>query len=95
MEVVELGGPQSAGLASAAWQQVAGSAQSTNTGASWQCRIGDNGYFPGGNFMGTVGYAPFHNFESLIPADVEIKLTEIQQGLADGSIDTGVSPSKP
>ena len=35
-------------LTSAAWQQVGGSAQ-TNAGASWQCRVGDNGYNPGGS----------------------------------------------
>jgi basic membrane lipoprotein Med (substrate-binding protein (PBP1-ABC) superfamily) len=58
-------------------------------------RAAKNGYFPGGDFLGNVGYAPFHNFESRIPADVETKLAEIQQGLADGSIETGVSPAKP
>ena len=36
-------------LGSAAWQWVAGSAQSTNTGGSWQCRVGDNNYRPDGS----------------------------------------------
>jgi basic membrane lipoprotein Med (substrate-binding protein (PBP1-ABC) superfamily) len=54
-----------------------------------------NGYFPGGNFFGKVGYAPFHNFESRIPVAVRTRLAEIQQGLADGSIDTGVLWTKP
>ena len=36
-------------LTSAAWQQVGGSAQDTNAGASWQCRVGDGGYLPGGS----------------------------------------------
>jgi hypothetical protein len=35
-------------LTSAAWQWVGGSAQ-TNAGGSWQCRVGDNGYNPGGS----------------------------------------------
>ena len=54
-----------------------------------------NGYFPGGDFLGAVGYAPFHNFESRIPAEVKTKLAEIQQGLADGLIETGVLSTKP
>jgi basic membrane protein A len=53
------------------------------------------GYLPGGDFLGAVGYAPFHNFDSRIPFTVKAKLAEIQQGLADGSIETGVSPAKP
>ncbi|MGC1378332.1 MAG: BMP family ABC transporter substrate-binding protein [Anaerolineales bacterium] len=65
------------------------------TGVFELIKAAKNGYFPGGDFPGKVGYAPFHSFESRIPADVEIKLTEIQQGLADGSIETGVSPAKP
>ena len=36
-------------LTSAAWQQVGGSAQNTNAGASWQCRMGDDGYRPSGS----------------------------------------------
>jgi bacillopeptidase F len=34
-------------LSSAAWQWVGGSAQ-TNAAGSWQCRVGDNAYNPGG-----------------------------------------------
>jgi basic membrane protein A and related proteins len=37
-----------------------------------------------------ITYAPFHDAE--IPADVKAKLEEVRQGLADGSIGTGVDP---
>jgi basic membrane lipoprotein Med (substrate-binding protein (PBP1-ABC) superfamily) len=37
-----------------------------------------------------ITYAPFHDAE--IPADVASRLEEIRQGLADGSIDTGLDP---
>lgn len=38
-----------------------------------------------------VGFAPFHDAESAIPADVKAKLEEIAAGLKDGSIKTGVT----
>jgi basic membrane lipoprotein Med (substrate-binding protein (PBP1-ABC) superfamily) len=39
---------------------------------------------------GGITYAPFHDAD--IPEDVATQLEEIRQGLADGSIDTGVDP---
>jgi basic membrane protein A len=53
------------------------------------------GIFPGGNFTGQAGYAPFHNFESLIPADVKARLEEIDRSLRDGSLQTEVPEAKP
>lgn len=47
------------------------------------------GNFPSGNFMGEVGLAPFHDFDSAIPAAVKTRLQEIDAGLRDGSISTG------
>ncbi len=37
-----------------------------------------------------ITYAPFHDAD--IPDDAAAKLEEIRQGLADGSIDTGLDP---
>lgn len=53
------------------------------------------GTFKGGNFKGEVGLAPFHELESQVPQEVKDKLAEIEKGLKDGSIQTGVSPAKP
>lgn len=50
------------------------------------------GNFPAGNFIGTVGLAPFHDFDSQISAEVKAKLEEIDAGLQDGSISTGYNP---
>jgi basic membrane protein A len=47
------------------------------------------GNFPAGNFFGTVGLAPFHDFDSKVSADIKAKLEEIDAGLQDGSISTG------
>jgi len=51
-----------------------------------------DGAFPGGNYVGPVGLAPFHDFDSKIPQDVKDKLTAIDAGLKDGSISTGYTP---
>ncbi len=51
-----------------------------------------NGDFPGGNFVGETGLAPFHDFDSKVPQEVKDKLAEIDKGLRDGSISTGYAP---
>lgn len=48
-----------------------------------------NGEFPGGNYYGGAGLAPFHDFEDQVPQELKDKLDEVAKGLADGSIDTG------
>ncbi len=45
--------------------------------------------FPAGNYFGGAGLAPFHDFDSVIPADVQSALEDIDKGLKDGSISTG------
>jgi basic membrane protein A len=49
------------------------------------------GTFQGGNVVGPVGLAPFHDTDSQVPAEVKTKLEEIDKGLKDGSIQTGVT----
>ncbi len=58
-------------------------------------KLAKDGKFPGGNFYGDAGYAPFHDLESAVPAEVKAKLDEIAAGLKDGSIKTNVPPAKP
>ena len=50
------------------------------------------GDFPGGNYVGDVGLAPFHDFEDKVPQDVKDLLAKTKEGLLDGSIDTGYHP---
>jgi len=40
-----------------------------------------------------VGIAPYHDFDSKVPADVKAKIKDIQKKLADGSLQTGVTVS--
>jgi basic membrane protein A len=53
------------------------------------------GTIKAGNFVGTAGYAPYHDLDSKVPADVKTAMEKINAGLLDGSIKTGVSPTKP
>lgn len=53
-----------------------------------------DGTFKGGNNVGEVGLAPFHDMDSQIPAEAKTKLQEIDKGLKDGTIKTCVSPAK-
>ena len=49
-----------------------------------------DGTFPGGNYVGSTGLAPYHDTEAAVPADVKIQVEEVIAGLDDGSIETGV-----
>lgn len=48
-----------------------------------------------GNFTGLGGYAPYHDLDGEVPAEVKAAMEEINAGLLDGSIKTNVSPVKP
>lgn len=52
-------------------------------------KLSKDGQFPGGNYVGPVGLAPFHDFDSKIDQAIKDKLAEIDAGLKDGSITTG------
>jgi len=54
-----------------------------------------DGSIKAGNFTGAAGYAPYHDLDSSVPAEVKTAMEEINKGLLDGSISTGVSPAKP
>jgi basic membrane protein A len=58
-------------------------------------KAAQDGNFPAGNFVGDAGYAPFHDLESEVPAEVKTMMEEINAGLLDGSITTNVPPVKP
>ncbi len=49
-----------------------------------------DGSMKGGNFVGKVGLAPYHDFDSKIPADVKAKVTQISADVQSGKIKTGV-----
>ena len=58
-------------------------------------QLAKDGKFPVGNYYGDAGYAPFHDLDSEVPADVKSEMEKIAAGLLDGSIKTNVPPVKP
>lgn len=48
------------------------------------------GAFPGGNYVGNVGLAPYHNSEAAVSAEIQDQVTAVIAGLEDGTIETGV-----
>ena len=52
-------------------------------------RAARDGQWKGGNVVGEVGLAPFHDLDSQVPAAVKTRLAEIDKGLKDGSIKVG------
>jgi basic membrane protein A len=52
-----------------------------------------DGTIKGGNFVGKVGLAPFHDFESLVPPEVVSELDQIKADLESGKLKTdGTQP---
>jgi len=58
-------------------------------------KLAQEGNAPGGNYLGNAGYAPYHDLDSEVPADVKAEMETINAGLLDGSITTDVPPVKP
>ncbi len=54
-----------------------------------------DGSFPGGNFVGQVGLAPFHEFEDKVSPEIKTQLEDIRKQLDDGTLKTNVAPAKP
>jgi basic membrane protein A len=55
-------------------------------------KLAKDGNFPAGNFFGTSGLAPYHDFESVITQTVKDKISQISVGLNGGSITTSYNP---
>ncbi len=62
-------------------------------------RAASQGAFPKGSYIGTLdnggtGLAPFHNFDSKVPASTKAELAKIKAGIVSGTIKI-TSPSQP
>ena len=51
-----------------------------------------SGDFAGGNYLGEVGLAPFHDFDDIVTDDMRATLDDVLAGLNAGEIDTGWPP---
>ncbi len=54
-----------------------------------------DGSIVAGNFIGDTSYAPFHDLDGEVPAEVKAAMEKLNAGLMDGSITTGVPVAKP
>ena len=55
-------------------------------------KLANEGKFPGGNYVGQVGLAPYHDFDSSIPADVKQLIVDTAAKLESGELTTGYAP---
>jgi len=53
------------------------------------------GKWTDGNVVGLGGLAPYHDWDSKVPADVKAKIEELTQRLQSGELQTGVPSAKP
>ncbi len=58
-------------------------------------KLAKDGKLPKGNFTGEAGYAPFHDLDGKVPANVKAKMEEIAKALTAGTLKTNVAPAKP
>ena len=55
----------------------------------------EGNFLGGGDFLGTAGYAPFHDMDSSIPEAVKSLISQLNQDLLSGKLQTGVSVTIP
>jgi basic membrane protein A and related proteins len=48
-----------------------------------------DGSFKGGNVVGNVGLAPYHDLDAKVPADVKQKVTQVTGDVVAGRTNTG------
>ncbi|MEJ5223850.1 MAG: BMP family ABC transporter substrate-binding protein [Anaerolineales bacterium] len=58
-------------------------------------KLAKEGKFPSGNYLGAAGYAPYHDLENEVPAEVKARMEEINAKLLSGELKTNVPPAKP
>jgi basic membrane protein A len=58
-------------------------------------KAAQDGSFKGGNNLGEVGLAPFHDQEAKVSAEVKARLDQLTADLKSGKVQTGVPPAKP
>jgi basic membrane protein A len=72
------------------------SAQKLETpGVAALIKLAKDGAFPAGNYLGTAGYAPYHDLASKVPANVDAMMKALLTGIQSGTILTNVAPAKP
>ncbi len=58
-------------------------------------KAAQDGNFQSGNVFGDAGYAPFHDLEDEVPAEVKAAMEQLNADLLSGAVVTNVPPVKP
>jgi basic membrane protein A len=58
-------------------------------------KLAKDGKMPSGNYTGQAVYAPYHDLDGKVPANVKAKMEQIAKDITAGTLKTGVSPAKP
>jgi basic membrane protein A len=53
------------------------------------------GVFAAGNYLGQIGFAPYHELDSLVPEEVKQEMSKLPQALLSGEIQMGVPAPTP
>jgi basic membrane protein A len=60
-----------------------------------QIKAVQDGTFVSGNVTGDAGYAPYHDLDSEVPAEVKAMMEQLNADLLSGAVVTNVPPAKP
>lgn len=82
-------------LPNAAPRLLSSATKEITSGVFTLLKLAKEGKFPSGNYLGAAGYAPYHDLENEVPADVKAKMEEINAALLSGALKTNVPPVKP
>jgi basic membrane protein A and related proteins len=58
-------------------------------------QLSKDGNFPSGNYFGDAGYAPYHDLDGEVPAEVKATMEKLNADLLSGAVMTNVPPVKP
>lgn len=58
-------------------------------------KAAQDGTFTSGNVLGDAGYAPYHDLDSEVPAEVKAMMEQLNADLLSGAVQTNVPPVKP
>ncbi len=58
-------------------------------------KLAKDGKLPAGNYQGKAGFAPYHDLDGKVPAEVKTKMDDLAKKLQSGELQTGVAPAKP
>jgi len=65
------------------------------TGTFEQIKAVKDGAFVAGNVLGDAGYAPYHDLDGEVPAEVKAMMVQLNADLLSGAVTTNVPPVKP